>query len=133
MTRCKVETRSSRTGSTWDADKKILLTSYNGIGRSVVSYAAAVWSSNSSATQGVEYPHVPECCPGNCDRVPPHDSMDHPHKEAKVFPARHSNRMLSLQFMLGCYRGSYPNPYMVDNTPPPRRFRKDMHDLEREV
>ena len=45
-------------GSSWGADKETLLTSYNAIGRSVVSYAAPVWSANTSATQ---WKHIQTC------------------------------------------------------------------------
>uniref|UniRef100_A0A1I8NL77 Uncharacterized protein n=1 Tax=Musca domestica TaxID=7370 RepID=A0A1I8NL77_MUSDO len=41
----------SLASSTWRDDKETLLILYNAIGRSVVNYAAAVWSANVVATQ----------------------------------------------------------------------------------
>ena len=35
-------------GSSWGQDKEILLLTYNALGKSIASYAAAVWSTNAS-------------------------------------------------------------------------------------
>ena len=123
----------SLAGSTWGADKETLLTSYNAIGRSVVNYAAPVWSANVSATQ---WKNVQSCqnaalrTATGCLLMTP---VDHLHEEAKVLPVRQHNKMLSMQYLLGCYRQSHPNHHLVDRQPPPRHVRKDLHDLEREV
>lgn len=55
------------------------------------------------------------------------------HDKAKVLSVRQHSQMLSLQYLHRCYCGSHAKHHMVDNTPPPRRVRKDIHDLETEV
>lgn len=58
--------------------------------------------------------------------------VDHLREKAKVLPVRQHTHMLSLQNLLGCYRGSHPNHYMLHRIPSLSRARKGIHHLERE-
>lgn len=40
---------------------------------------------------------------------------------------------ISLQYLFVCYRGSHLNHHIVNKTPPLRRVRKDLHDLQKKV
>ncbi|XP_073848579.1 uncharacterized protein [Musca autumnalis] len=123
----------SLAGSTWGADKETLLTTYNAIGRSVVSYAAPAWSAKVSASQ---WKKIQTCqnaalrTATGCLLMTP---VDHLHEEAKVLPVRQHNKMLSMQYLLVCYRSEHPCHDLMDRLPPSRHVRRDLHDLETEV
>lgn len=55
--------------------------------------------------------------------------MYHLYEKTKVLPLRQHNNMRLLRYLLGCYRGSHPNYYMLERAYSPRHVRKDLHDL----
>ncbi|XP_073830287.1 uncharacterized protein [Musca autumnalis] len=59
-------------------------------------------------------------------------TVDHLHEETKILPVRQHNEMLSLQYLLGCYRESHPNHHLLA-TDTHRHIKKDIHALETTV
>ncbi|XP_059219026.1 uncharacterized protein LOC106085920 [Stomoxys calcitrans] len=133
----KVKSRNkvlkSLAGSTWGADKETLLTTYKAIGRSVVSYAAPVWSCQRCDTQWNNIQICQNAALRTATGCLLSSHVDHLDQETKILPVRRHNYMLSKQYLLGCYRRNHPNHHLVDRYPPPRSLKVDLHDLEREV
>ncbi|XP_046803758.1 uncharacterized protein LOC124419191 [Lucilia cuprina] len=107
----------SLAGSTWGMDKEILLTTYQTIGRSVVNYAAPVWTPRFSDTQWKKLQScqnaalrtVTGCIQMTCE--------EHLHDETKMLSVKEHNIMLSKQFLLGCHRRDHPNHHLTESTP----------------
>lgn len=89
-------------GSSWCIGKKTFFTFYKAIARSVFSYAT---------------------------RMLPRE-LRHSASSWHL-PVRQHNPMLSLQYLLRCYRRSHPNYDMMDKTSPPKRARKILHATKR--
>ncbi|XP_037825851.1 uncharacterized protein LOC119613856 [Lucilia sericata] len=107
-------------GSTWGMDKETLLATYKTIGRSVVNYAAPVWSPSLSDTQ---WRNIQSCQNAalrtvtGCLQI---TSEHHLHEETKVLPVKEHNVMLTKQFLLGCHRRNHPNFNIIQLDTPPR-------------
>ncbi|XP_037827577.1 uncharacterized protein LOC119615640 [Lucilia sericata] len=107
----------SLAGSTWGMDKETLLTTYQTIGRSVVNYAAPVWTPRVSDTQWKKLQScqnaalrtVTGCIQMICE--------EHLHDETKMLSIKEHNIMLSKQFLLGCHRRGHPNHHLTEANP----------------
>ncbi|KAI8126624.1 hypothetical protein CVS40_3402 [Lucilia cuprina] len=97
-------------GSTWGMDKETLLATYKTIGRSVVNYAAPVWSPSQNDTH----------CQNDCNGLLANYLGTSP-------------AMLTKQFLLGCHRRSHPNFYITQLDTPPRHVRKDLRMYEEHI
>ncbi|XP_037819861.1 uncharacterized protein LOC119609216 [Lucilia sericata] len=123
----------SLAGSTWGMDKETLLTTYQTIGRSVVNYAAPVWTPRVSDTQWKKLQScqnaalrtVTGCIQMTCE--------EHLHDETKMLSVKEHNIMLSKQFLLGCHRRGHPNHHLTELEPPPRHVRKDLRMYESDI
>ncbi|KAI8117189.1 hypothetical protein CVS40_10885 [Lucilia cuprina] len=120
-------------GSTWGMDKETLLATYKTIGRSVVNYAAPVWSSSLSDTQ---WRNIQSCqntalrTVTGCMQI---TSQYYLHEETKVLPVKKHNVMLTRQFLLGCHRRSHPNFNITQLHAPPRHVRKELRIYEESI
>ncbi|XP_037811763.1 uncharacterized protein LOC119603706 [Lucilia sericata] len=107
-------------GSTWGMDKETLLATYKTIGRSVVNYAAPVWSPSLSDTQ---WRNIQSCQNAalrtvtGCLQI---TTEHHLHEETKILPVKEHNVMLTKQFLLGCHRRSHPNFNIIQLDTPPK-------------
>ncbi|XP_046803859.1 uncharacterized protein LOC124419270 [Lucilia cuprina] len=109
---------NSLAGSTWGMDKETLLTTYQTIGRSVVNYAAPVWTPRVSDTkwkklkscQNAALRTVTGCIQMPCE--------EHLHDETKMLSVKEHNIILSKQFLLGCHRRDHPNHHLTELEPP---------------
>ncbi|XP_073831776.1 uncharacterized protein [Musca autumnalis] len=110
----------SLAGSTWGADKETLLTTCNAIGKFVVSYAASAWFANVSDTQWDKLQIWQNAALRTATGCHLMSAVDHLHEETKILPVRRHNRMLTMQYLLGCYRQDDPNHHLVDMPEPPR-------------
>ncbi|XP_037823665.1 uncharacterized protein LOC119612022, partial [Lucilia sericata] len=106
-------------GSTWGMDKETLLATFKTIDRSVINYAAPVWSPSLSDTQ---WRNIQSCQNAalrtvtGCLQI---TSEHHLHEETKVLPVKEHNVMLTKQFLLGCHRRSHPNFNITQLDTPP--------------
>ena len=81
-------------GSTWGKQKELLLDTYKSIGRSVMNYAAPVWSpyvskTNWSALQATQNQALRTAT--GCTKM---SDRDHLHTESKVLPVKEHSQML---------------------------------------
>ena len=96
-------------GSSWAKDKELLTTIYKAISRSVVKYAAPVWTpalrdihwSKLQATQNSYLRVITGCTKMT--------HIDELHRETKLLPVKENNTMLSRQFLLQTHQTNHPS------------------------
>ena len=89
-------------GTEWGCSKEVLLTTYKTIGRSLINYAAPVWSPALKDTNWQKHLQTKQNAAlrivTGCHRM---TSEAHLHRETKVMQVKRHNEMLSLQFLAG--------------------------------
>ena len=96
-------------GSSWGKDRELLTTTYKAISRSVVNYAAPVWTpalrdthwSKLQAAQNSSLRVITGCTKMT--------HIDELHRETKLLPVKEHNTMLSRQFLLQTHQTNHPN------------------------
>ena len=85
-------------GTSWGQQKETLLLTYKAVGRSIINYAAPVWSTNLRDTnyRNIQYTHN-EALRNTigCHKM---SSVDHLHVEAKMLKVREHSVLLSAQY-----------------------------------
>ena len=95
-------------GTDWGQDKETLIVTYKAIGRSIIDYAAPVWSPNLSASnwQRLQIPQNTALRTATgCHKM---SSIAHLHQETKIMPVKEHANMLSAQYLAGCRDTSHP-------------------------
>ncbi|XP_053960429.1 uncharacterized protein LOC128864703 [Anastrepha ludens] len=116
----KVQNRNkvlkSLAGSTWGKDKEMLLSTFKAIGRPVLNYVAPLWSPGISDSQWTKL----QTCQNTalrtvtgCFLMSP---IQHLHNEAQILTVKEHNKLLSEQFLLGCYRRPHPLHLLLRST-----------------
>ena len=90
-------------GSDWGCTKETLLVRYKAIGRSVLNYAAPIWTptlihTNWNILQTKQNAAL-RTVTGNLKLAP----IEHLHRETKMLPVKKRKELLSKQFLLGSY------------------------------
>ena len=89
-------------GTSWGQQKETLLMTYKAVGRSIINYAAPVWSTNLRDTnyRNIQYTQneVPRIYTG-CHKM---SSVDHPHAEANMLKVKEHSELLSVQELARC-------------------------------
>jgi hypothetical protein len=97
-------------GTTWGKSKEILLTTFKAIGRSVINYAAPIWSPSLADSHWNKLQTAQNSALRSvtgCVRMSP---IDHLHAECKMMPVKEHNLMLSKQFLFKCQNNvNHPN------------------------
>ena len=90
-------------GTTWGCSKETLTTSYKAIGRSVLNYAAPIWSPNLSDTNWrnlqVKQNAALRIATGDTRMAP----INHLHAETKILHVKEHNELLTKHFLLGSF------------------------------
>ena len=115
-------------GTTWGKSKEILLNTYKAIGRSVLNYAAPVWSPFLSSTnwdllnttQNVALRAITGCTKMS--------AITHLNQETGILPVREHNIMLTEQFLLSMHRQEHPNNHLLTAPTQPRKMRPTIID-----
>ena len=96
-------------GSTWGCDKETLLTTYQAIGCSILSYCSPVWTPSLKDTNWCrlqrEQNYALRISTG-CLKMADAAEL---HQEAREFPVRLHNEMISKQFAITCHLPQHPN------------------------
>ena len=82
-------------GTSWAQQKETLLMTYKAVGRSIINYAAPVWSTNLRDTnyRNIQYTHNEALrISTGCHKM---SSVDHLHAEANVLKVREHSELLS--------------------------------------
>ena len=110
-------------GSSWGKDKTLLTTTYKAISRSVVNYAAPIWT---PALRDTHWSKLQVAQNSSlriitgCTKMTPIDEL---HRETKHLQVKEHNTMLSRQFLLQTHQTNHPNRQW-NHTDPPQRLMK---------
>ena len=89
-------------GTSWGQQKETLLMTYKAVERSIINYAAPVWSTNLRDTnyRNVQYTQNEALrIATGCYKM---SSVDHLHVEAKMLKVREHSELLSAQYLARC-------------------------------
>ena len=84
-------------------DKETLLATYKAIGRSLIDYAAPVWSTNASLTSFKKLQTAQNAALRIALGVPKMAHEDHLHTETKILKVQEHTEMLAAQYLAKCY------------------------------
>ena len=112
-------------GTTWGKSKETITTTFKAIGRSVLNYAAPIWTPTTSQSRWNELETTQNQALRTATGCHLISSRDHLHQECKMLPVRDHNILLSQQFLLQCHNPEHPNHQDVTGQPPPGRKMKD--------
>ena len=89
-------------GTSWGQQKETLLMTYKAVGRSIINYAAPVWS---PILQDTNYTKI-QCTQNEALRIATGchkmSSIDHLHTEAEMLKVREHSELLSAQYLARC-------------------------------
>lgn len=116
----------SLAGTSWGKDKETITTTFKAIGRSILNYAAPVWSSQLSDTSWGKLQvtqNVALRVATGCHLMA---SQSHIHEETSVIPVKQHNELLSKQYLLRCHLKDHPCHAIVNETLSPRSIKKSL-------
>jgi hypothetical protein len=114
-------------GSQWGQQKETLLLTYKATGRSVINYAAPVWSYQASLSSVNRIQVAQNAALRAVTGCVKMTSSDHLHQETKILPVKQHNDMLSAQFLASCHSTGHPNRDLVDKPLRPRPMKHTLH------
>ena len=104
-------------GSSWGKEKEVLKTTYTAISKSVLSYAAPIWTPTLSETNWAELQRAQNASLRTITGCTKMTDVGHLHTETKEMPVKEHCEMLSRQFLLGSARPSHPNHKNMQEAP----------------
>ena len=105
-------------GTSWGQQKEILLMTYKAVGRSIINYAAPVWSTN---YKNIQYRQNEALrISTGCHKM---SSVDHLHAEANMLKVREHSELLSAQYLARCLEAENVNNSITTRDPPKRRMK----------
>jgi hypothetical protein len=118
---------SALAGTKWGQQKETLLVTYRAIGRSVINYAAPVWTpmladSHFARLQTAQN-NALRIATG-CHKMA---AVDHLHQEAKELPVRRHCQLLADQYLASSRSPDHPCNQLVDSPSPPRNMKPTLH------
>ena len=129
----KVNIMKHLAGSTWGQDLETLTLTYKSICRSVMEYAAPIWSPIISKASWTKLQTVQNqalrVITGNLKMA----SEQHLHREAKILPIRDHCDMISKQFLLSNYTPNHPGLKHTNRPLPARKMKPTIHHLRDDI
>ena len=95
-------------GSTWGCDKETLLTTYQVIGRSILSYCCPVWKPSLMDTNWNRLQRAQNSALRIATGCPKMAYAAKLHQEAWDLPVRQHNELISQQFAIACHLSQHP-------------------------
>ena len=111
---------NAQAGSNWGCDKETLLTTYQAIGRSILSYCSQVWTPSLMDTNWCRLQWAQNSAliiSSGCLEMADVIEL---HQEARELPVRQHNELISQQFAIACHLPQHPC-YQLCHRPPRRR------------
>ena len=109
-------------GTSWGQQNETLLMTYKAVGRSIINYAAPVWSTNLRDTnyRNIQYTQnealrISTGC---------HKMSDHLHAEANMLKVKEHSELLSAQYLARCLEPENVN-FSITTKEPPKRMMKE--------
>lgn len=116
----------SLAGSTWGKDKETIVTTYKAIGRSIINYAAPIWTPQLSQTSWNKLQTTQNAALRTATGSHLMAHHDHLHTETKLIPVKTHNTLLSRQYLLRCHLEEHPCNRIIHDEPQPRCVRKGL-------
>ena len=114
-------------GTSWGQTQENLIHTYKSIGRSIINYAAPVYTPNLNSEKEINKLQVAQNSAlrtaTGCHKM---TSIDHLHQTTKLLPVKAHNELLSCQYLANCYSDNHPCNFLT-NLPP--RHRPMRHTL----
>ena len=118
-------------GTSWGQQKETLLMTYKAVGRSIINYAAPVWSTNLRDTnyRSIQYTlnEALRIATG-CHKM---SSVDHLHAEAKMLKVREHSELLSAQYLARCLEPGNVCHSITTRETPKRRMKETLFTRHR--
>ena len=114
-------------GSSWGQDKDTLLMKYNALGKSIVNYAAPVWSTNASDSTFKEIHTVQNAALWTATEAHQMASIDHLHQESLTLRVKDHSDMLSAQYLVNCLEEDHVSHGITIQEPRPRTMNEIIH------
>ena len=111
-------------GSTWGCDKETLLTTYQAIGRAILSYCCPVWTPSPKDTIWSRLQRAQNSAliiTTGCLKIADVAEL---HKEARKIPVCQHNELISQQFDIACHLPQYPCQQLCHRPPDDRPERR---------
>jgi len=119
-------------GTTWGSDKETLLLTYKALGRSILSYAAPVWSPFLSKTHWQSLQAAQNSAERAATGMLRATNVSHLHKETRLLPVFEHSKMMATQFLLRCLQKDHPlRPCL--SLPSGRELRNTLHGFTLET
>ena len=123
-------------GTDWGCSKETLLCSYKTISRSVINYAAPVWTPSLSTSRWNDLQVKQNSALRTVTGCVQMTSIDHLHHEASMMKVKEHNEMISAQFLAGAYNTNRPDHFTSKPSKSPRTIKNTLHfkfgeDIER--
>ena len=117
-------------GTSWGQQKETLLITYKAVGRSIINYAAPVWSPNLHDTNYriIQYTQNEALrIPTGCHKM---SSIDHLHTEAEMLKVKEHSELLSAQYLARCLEpGNVCHP--ITRATPDRHMKETLYTRHR--
>ena len=118
-------------GTSWGQHKETLLMTYKAVGRSIINYAAPVWSPNLHDTnyRKIQYTQNDALrIATGCHKM---SSVNHLHTEAEMLKVREHSELLSVQYLSRCLEpGNVCHP-ITTRAAPERRMNETLYTKHR--
>ena len=117
-------------GTSWGQQKETLLMTYKAVGRSIINYAAPIWSTNLCDTNiNIQYTQNKALrISAGCHNM---SSVDHLHTEANMLKVREHSELLSAQYLAICLEPENVNNSITTRDPPKRRMKETIFTRHR--
>ncbi|KAL1446099.1 hypothetical protein WDU94_005492 [Cyamophila willieti] len=117
-------------GTSWGKDKETIVTAYKALGRSIINYAAPIWSPQLAQSHWKSLQTTQNAALRTATGCHLIAQEDHLHNECKVLPVRKHNNLLSQQYLLRCKTSNHPCNTVIHKALPPRTIRKMLKEDE---
>ena len=118
-------------GTSWGQQKETLLMTYNSVGRSIINYAAPVWSPNLHDTsyRKIQYTQNEALrIATGCHKM---SSIDHLYTEAEMLKVKEHSELLSAQYLARCLEpGNVCHP-ITTRAIPERQMKETLYTRHR--
>ncbi|WP_333764851.1 reverse transcriptase domain-containing protein [Streptomyces sp. IBSBF 2390] len=124
--RARTNVLKALAGSSWGKEKEILTTTYKATGRTLVDYAAPIFSPQLSTTSWMSLQRSQNSALRTITGCLLMTHQDHLHQETMMLPVKEHNMLLSKQYLLGAHFPDHPCHDLVIAEDPPRHIRRSI-------
>ena len=107
-------------GSTWGCDMETLLTTYQAIGLSILSYYCPVWTPSPKYTNRSRLQRAQNSALRIATGCPKMADVAELHQEAREVPVRQHNELISQHFAIACHLPQHPSHQLCHRPPDDR-------------